>query len=260
MFLLAVCALVSLSACGGPPPPAGGPAQPITLTVSAASDLTDAFNEIGAAYEQATGVQVTFNFGATGQLAQQIDKGAPIDVFAAAAISYIDDLEAKGRIVPGTKVLLAQGRLTIWTRQDGPLTVEKLEDLLDSRVRHVAIANPDHAPYGAAAKQALQAAGVWPQIQDKLVIGENVSQALQYAETGNVDVAIAPLSLSRRGNGRWTLVPAEMHKPLNQALAVVAGTQYEKEARHFVEYVNGPEGRPIMHKYGFLLPGEDGAP
>ncbi|MGC8780606.1 MAG: molybdate ABC transporter substrate-binding protein, partial [Anaerolineae bacterium] len=157
----------------------------------------------------------------------------------------------------------ARGRITLWTRADSPLHLERLEDLARPEVRRVAIANPDHAPYGMAARQALQAAGVWQAIQPKLVLGENVRQTLQYAETGNVDAAIVALSLSvpaaagSAGPGRWVLIPQELHAPIDQALAVVKGTRQEAAARALAAYINGPRGRPIMRKYGFVLPGEE---
>jgi molybdate transport system substrate-binding protein len=239
------------SACNTARTP-GGP-----LVVSAASDLTPAFQELGTVFQRSTGTAVTFNFGSTGQLAQQIEQGAPVDVFAAANVQFVDELERKGRIVPATKRLYAQGRITLWRRSDSPLQLETLADLVRPEVRRVAIANPEHAPYGVAAREALQSAGLWDRLQPKLVLGENVSQTLQYAETGNVDAAIVALSLSTQSSGRWTLIPADLHKPLHQALAVVSGTPREMRAREFAEFVVATEGRAVMRKYGFILPGED---
>lgn len=179
-----------------------------------------------------------------------------MDVFAAANVSYIEDLERQGLIVQGTKAVYGQGRLTLWTRADSPLSVTGVTDLHRPEVRRIAIANPEHAPYGIAARQALHAAGVWESVQPKLVLGENVRQALQYAETGNADVAIVALSLSVQSRGRWVLVPQTLHSPIDQALAVIRGTRHEAEARRFVAFVNGPQGRTIMRKYGFIRPGE----
>ncbi len=133
-------------------------------------------------------------------------------------------------------------------------------DLAQPAVRRIAIANPDHAPYGIAAREALQSAGLWDALQPKLILGENVRQTLQYAETGDVDVAIAALSLSRQEQGRWALVPEALHAPIDQALAVVAGSRHEAAARAFAAYVNSPAGRAIMQRYGFVLPGEEVTP
>jgi molybdate transport system substrate-binding protein len=226
------------------------------ITVAAASDLTPAFEEIGRSFEQATGIKVVYSFGSTGNLARQIENGAPMDVFAAANVEYVDGLERKGLIIPGTKALYARGRITIWLREESGLPVAKLSDLVQPAIKRIAIANPEHAPYGIAAREALQSAGIWDAVKERLVLGENVRMTLQYAETGNVDVAIVALSLSMQSKGRWILIPEELHKPLNQALAVVKSTKHEEQARAFAAFINGPQGRPIMRKYGFLLPGE----
>ena len=248
-MLLAACQVATASPT--PPPP---------LTVSAAADLVYAFTDLGQAFEQETGIPVVFNFGSTGQLAQQIEQGAPVDLFAAANISFVDELARQGRVLPDTVALYARGRITLWTRADSPLRIERIEDLAQPAVRRIAIANPDHAPYGIAAREALQSAGLWETVQPKLILGENVRQTLQYAESGDVDVAIAALSLSLQEEGRWVLVPEELHAPIDQALAVVTGTHNESAARAFAEFINGPRGRPIMRRYGFVLPGAEVAP
>jgi len=261
-------ALLLLAACVTPAPldVTRAPALPtsgITLTVSAAADLSYAFGEIGAAFEAETGHKVVFNFGSTGQLAQQIEQGAPVDLFAAANVSFIDDLAQQGLILPDTVQMYARGRITLWTRADSPLQITQVSDLARTEIARIAIANPDHAPYGVAAREAMQAAGVWEAVQPKLVLGENVRQTLQYAETGNVDAAIVALSLSvpaaaSAGQpGRWTLIPEELHAPIDQALAVIRGTQHEYAARAFAAFVNGSQGRLIMRKYGFVLPGDE---
>jgi molybdate transport system substrate-binding protein len=235
------------------------PPRQISLTISAAADLALAFQELGALFEKETGTEAIFNFGSTGQLAQQIEQGAPVDLFAAANVDFIEELEKQGLILSDTKALYARGRITLWTRADGPVRIERIEDLTRPEVRQVAIANPEHAPYGIAAREAMQSVGIWEKIQPKLVLGENVRQTLLYAETGNVEVAIVALSLSVQGRGRWVLVPQELHKPIDQALAVIKGTRHEQEARRFVAFINGSTGRPVMRKYGFILPGEEAA-
>lgn len=254
MIVLFLLSLGFLLSCGRSP---SGKESPVTLTVSAAADLTPAFEELGGLFEKETGIKVTFNFGSTGQLAQQIQQGAPVDLFAAANVSFIEELERKNLIIPETKALYALGRITLWTRSDSPLRLQRLEDLAGHEVRHIAIANPEHAPYGQAAREALQAVGVWESVSSSLVFGENVQQTLQYAEMGNVDAAIVALSLSLHSKGRWVLISEKLHKPLNQALAVIVGTRHEAEARRFASFVNSPQGRPIMRKYGFILPGEE---
>ncbi len=256
--LTAVLLFVLIAGCRPPAP------QPITLTISAASDLTYAFQEIGQRFQAETGHQVVFNFGSSGQLAQQIEQGAPVDVFAAANAGFIDELEKEGLILPDTRQIYGQGRIILWTRADSPLTITRLEDLARPEVRRLAIANPDHAPYGMAAREALQAAGMWEAVQPKLVLGENIRQALQYAETGNVDAAIISLSLSLPAaggeQGRWTLIPAELHRPLDQTLAVIKTTPHEAAARAFAVFVTGPQGREILSQYGFIQPDAGAGP
>jgi molybdate transport system substrate-binding protein len=221
------------------------------LHVAAAADLIPAFEEIGKAFEQASKTKVVFSFGSTGLLTRQIENGAPMDVFAAASVDFIDQLEQKGLIVPDTKAVYARGRITLWTTQDSKLKIEKVNDLTNPDVKRIAIANPDHAPYGMAAREALQSAGIWDAVKAKLVYGDNIRQTLQFAETGNVDVAIVALSLSKESKGRWVLVPQELHKPINQGLAVIKSTKDEKVAREFASFVTGPQGRAVLAKYGF---------
>lgn len=275
-FTLIAMLLAGLSACGTPQdaapsalPSTQAPSQAATaaplpmrtateLTVAAAADLTPAFQELGALFTQQTGTPVVFNFGSTGQLAQQIERGAPFDLFYAANKSFIEDLNTKGLVIPDTMEIYAQGRLTLWTRADSTLKPQKIEDLAKPEYARIAIANPDHAPYGQAAKNALEQAGIWESVAPRLVFGENIAQTLTLADTGNVDVAIVALSLSIQGDGAWTLIPAELHtdNPLIQMVAAITGTPHEEAARQFIAFVNSPEGHEIMKKYGFILPGE----
>jgi molybdate transport system substrate-binding protein len=227
------------------------------LLVAAAADLIPAFKELGASFEQATGTKVTFTFSSTGILARQIENGAPVDLFAAANIGFVDGLEKKGLITADTKALYARGRITLWIAPTNKAEISKLEDLARPEVEKVSIANPEHAPYGTAAREAFQSLGIWDRVQPKCVYGDNVRQALQYAEAGEVNAAIVALSLSVQTKGKWILIPQELHQPLDQALAVIKGAKHEKEARQFALFINGPQGRPTMRKYGFILPGEE---
>ncbi|HUG43917.1 MAG TPA: molybdate ABC transporter substrate-binding protein [Acidobacteriota bacterium] len=234
----------------------GGRSQP-TILVSAASDLRFAFQELGGIYERETGTRVQFNFGSSGHLAQQIEQGAPVDVFASANVDFVEDLTRKRLIIPETVAHYGRGSIVLWTREDSPLRIERIEDLLHPGLQRIAIANPAHAPYGLAARQALQRAGIWERAQPKLVLGENVNQAFQYAQTGNVDVAVIALSLAIVApGGRYRIVPQELHAPIDQTLGVVSSTSNEPEARRFSEFVNGPVGRPLLQRFGFVLPEE----
>ncbi len=228
-----------------------------SLTLGAAADLQFAFTDIAALFEQETGSKVTLVFGSTGQLAQQIESGAPFDLFAAANVSFVDQLAEKNLVIPETVALYARGRIVLAVNKESGRTAVALEDLLNPEIQHIAIANPEHAPYGLAAKEALQTAGIWEQLQDKLVFGENVRQTLQYIQTGDAEVGIVALSVADVQEITWTLLDDTLHNPLDQALAVVASTQHETLAREFATFINGEIGRPIMRKYGFILPGED---
>jgi molybdate transport system substrate-binding protein len=220
------------------------------LTVAAASDLTQAFEELGREFEAANGTKVVFTFGSTGMLTRQIENGAPVDLFAAANVSYIDELNKKGLIIPDSRAIYARGRITLWTSESSDLRLQGIADLARPEVMRIAIANPDHAPYGLAARQALESAGIWDRVRPKLVFGDNIRQTLQYAETGNVDVSIVALSLSIQSRGRWTLIPEEMHQPIDQGLGILKTTSNEPAARAFAAFLAGPQGQAIMKKYG----------
>jgi molybdate transport system substrate-binding protein len=184
-------------------------------------------------------------------LTRQIENGAPFDLFAAANVSYIDELDQKGLIISDSRSIYARGRITLWTPNESNLRLQGIADLARPEVQRIAIANPDHAPYGLAAKQALQSAGVWDRVQPKLVYGDNIRQTLQYAQTGNVEVAIVALSLSVQSNGRWSLIPEELHQPIDQGLAILKTSKNEQPARAFAAFINSPQGKAILNKYGF---------
>jgi len=249
VVLLTAVALAVSAACGG------GSGRP-EVTVAAAADLQFAFQDIGALFERQCGCKVTFIFGSSGNLAAQIDSGLPADVFASANVDYVDGLKEKGLILDDTQQLYGVGRIVLAVNEDAGSQVEKLRDLLKPEVRRVAIANPEHAPYGVAAMQALQSEGVWEDLKPRLVYGENVRQALQYIQTGDAQAGIVALSVAAVPEVSYTLIDDSLHQPLRQSLAVLRRTAQEQLARDFIAFVNGPQGRPIMKKYGLMLPGE----
>lgn len=224
------------------------------LTIAAASDLTIAFTEVGKLFEEETNSKITFSFGSTGQLADQIENGAPFDVFAAANVKFVDRLQDKDLIIPETKTTYAFGRIGVTTLIDSSLKVELLEDLLKPEVKKIAIANPDHAPYGLAAKQALERAGIWDQIEEKLVYGKNISDTLTFIETGNVEAGIIALSLYKEDEVRFHLIEDALHAPLEQSIAVINRTSHEELAKQFIDFIKGPIGKPIMESFGFIVP------
>jgi len=228
------------------------------LRVAAASDLALAFKDVGAAFEKETGKRVDFSFGSTGLLAKQISEGAPFDVFAAANISFVDDVVREGACFEDTKALYAKGRIVLWSKDPWALPKD-IKDLQDPKYTKVALANPEHAPYGRAAREAMTKIGVWGAVQSRTVYGENVQQTLMFARSGNADVAIVALSLAVTSPGNYVPVDPSLHEPLDQALVVCKGGSKgakRNEARSFVEFVGSEPGRAIMRKYGFLLPGE----
>ncbi|WP_209124761.1 molybdate ABC transporter substrate-binding protein [Alkalihalobacillus sp. BA299] len=230
------------------------PEENVAIKVAAASDLSLAFTEIGALFKEETGATITFSFGSTGQLADQIENGAPFDVFAAANIKFIDQLKDKDIIIPETQTTYAFGRIGIATLPNQLTTIKTVEDLLQPEVIKVAIANPDHAPYGLAAKQALIEAGIWEQLQGKLVFGRNISDTLALIDTGNVEASIIALSLYQEGKVDFHLIDENLHAPLEQSIAVVNRTNNEELSKRFIDFIIGPIGKPIMESYGFVVP------
>jgi molybdate transport system substrate-binding protein len=235
------------------------PAQPgdEPVRVAAAADLSFAFEEIGMAYERATGTKVVFSFGSTGLLEKQIAEGAPFDVFAAADVSYADEAVRAGACLPDSRSLYATGRVVLFPGKGQAFVPRVMADLRDARVTKIAIANADHAPYGRAAKQAMERAGVWSDVRSKVVFGDNVHQALDFVQTGNADVGIVALSLALAIPGDWTLIPGELHDPIDQALVVCArGKAGPAAGRRFAAYIESVDARAVLHKYGFVVPDE----
>jgi molybdate transport system substrate-binding protein len=259
--LLALAALaLAASTLAAAPARAADPRSP--LKVAAAADLALAFKDVGAAWEKKTGDKVVFSFGSTGLLEKQIAQGAPFDLFAAANVSFADDAIKAGACAAESKTLYARGRIVLWWRKDAAFAAPtSLADLTDKRFVKVAIANPAHAPYGKAAMEALEKLGLVAAVKPKLVYGENVQQTLQFAQSGNAEVAIVALSLGVVSDGKYLLVDDKLHQPIDQAL-VACGKDPGRlgRARAFASFVNSADGRAIMRRYGFLLPGETSAP
>ena len=224
------------------------------LIVAAAANLTDVFAQIGPRFTARSGVRVVFSFGATADLARQVENGAPFDVFAAADIAHVDQLERKGLITPGSRALYARGRLVMWLPPGSNLKAERVEDVTAKAFERIAIAKPDVAPYGQAAVESLNALGIWGQVEQRVVYGQSVSQAKQYAATGNAEVAFIPLALIKQGEGTFIEVKEELHKPIDQALGIVKDSSKQAAARQFVEFLMGSEGQEILAKGGYSKP------
>ena len=223
------------------------------MRIAAASDLSRAFEEVGKAFEQKTGITPDFQFGSSGLLSKQIASGAPYFLFAAANKSYADDVVASGRCDAASMKMYARGRIVVWT-PNGIVPPTQLSDLADARFERIAIANPEHAPYGRAAKQALEKAGVWDKIESKVVLGESVQASMQYAQTQSVQAAVVALSLAAVTNGGTTLkIDPQSYDPLEQELVVCGNGEEADAARQFVDFVMSPDGREVMTRYGFQL-------
>jgi molybdate transport system substrate-binding protein len=230
------------------------------LNVAAAADLSSALQEIAANYEKRSGVAVKLSFAASGALTQQIENGAPFDVFFSADMDYPRQLIANGKAENATLYRYAVGQLVLWVPSDSPLDVEHkgMDVLLDSSVKKIAMANPQHAPYGRAAAAALKHYALYEKVADRIVLGENISQAAQFVESGNAQVGFVALAHAvapaMQGKGKYWRVPAEAYPPLDQGVVAISHSSHAQEAAAFLEYVKSEEGAAVLKRYGFSSP------
>ena len=258
--ILNAIAFVSVLTVVGVPFYASSPARGEDLTIAAASDLNFAFKELVVEFEKRTGHHVKLSLGSSGNFFSQIQNGAPFDLYFSADIGYPKKLEEAGHALPDSLYKYAVGRIVLWTPARSPLEVEKLgmEVLLDPSIKKIAIANPKHAPYGRAAVTALRHFKIHEGVKDKLVLGENISQAAQFIESGACDIGIVALSLAlaptMKAAGKYWEIPSEAHPPLEQGAVILKNSKHTEAARQFLEFVKGSEGQEIMRRYGFTLP------
>jgi len=231
------------------------------ITVAAAADMSAALPQLVEAYTK-TGQTVKLSFGASGNLTNQIRNGAPFDVFFSADQEYPQQLIAEGLASKDTLYRYAVGRLVLWVPSDLPLDLSKLgiKALLDPSVKKISMANPATAPYGRAAEAALRHFGIYDQVSSRLVVGENVSQAAQFVESGNAQAGLIALSHAlapaMKDKGRYWTVPLDAYPTLNQAAVVLSKSKQQDAARRFLEYVRSPEATSLLTSYGFSLPAE----
>jgi molybdate transport system substrate-binding protein len=234
-------------------------AQGKEIRIAAAADLKFAMEELSAQFEKQMGTKVNVAYGSSGNFFSQMQNGAPFDLFFSADIEYPRKLEATGLAEPGTLYEYAIGRIVIWTPTGTKVDVARQgwKALLDAGVEKIAIANPEHAPYGRAAVAALQKAGIYEQVKPKLVYGENISQAAQFAQSGNAQAGIVALSLaispSMRDGRRWE-IPAEMHPAIEQGAIVLKDAKNKDAGRAFLDFVKSATGRAVLAKFGFEFP------
>jgi molybdate transport system substrate-binding protein len=229
------------------------------ITIAAASDLNFAFKELISEYETASGNQVKLTLGSSGNFFAQIQNGAPFDLYFSADISYPKKMEEAGLIVPGSLYRYAIGRIVLWTRHESPVDVTQgIAALRQSSAKTIAIANPRHAPYGRAAIAAMEHFKMYDDVKDRLVLGDNISQAAQFVESGAADIGIIALSLAlapaMSAKGTYWEIPTEAHPPLEQGAVIVKASKRADSAKQFLEFVKSRQGVAIMKRYGFVAP------
>ena len=238
------------------PPLWSAPPTPQEITVAAAADLQFAMQEIVARFYKDTGATVHVIYGSSGNFFQQIQNGAPFDMFFSANLDYPRKLEAAGLTDPGSYYEYARGKLALWAPNGSKLDVGSgLRVLLVPSINKIAIANPQHAPYGQAAVAAMQKEGVYEKVKDRMVLGENISQTASFVLSGSADVGIVALSLAVAPNmkdqGRYFLVPAADYPPIQQACVILAPSKNKETARQFLRYIRNSAVQELLQTYGF---------
>jgi molybdate transport system substrate-binding protein len=229
------------------------------ITVAAAADLQFAMQDIAAQYQKQTGRTVKMIYGSSGNFFQQIQNGAPFDMFFSANLDYPRKLESAGQIAPGSFYQYARGRIVLWVMNSSKLNLRAgLTALTSPEVTKIAIANPQHAPYGQAAVAAMQKEGVYEKVKDKFVLGENISQTASFVVTGTADVGVVALSLALSPNmkdqGRYFEIPTNEYPPIEQACVILSSSKNRDPAQQFLEYIKTPAVADKLHRYGFDLP------
>jgi molybdate transport system substrate-binding protein len=238
--------------------PAVYPASAEELTVSAAISLKNAFEEMGRSLENRhKGIKVLFNFGASGDLMRQIAAGAPVDVFASAAIKDMDDLDHQGLIRPGSKINFAGNTLVLIVPNNYSITMKSLEDLNDRGIKRIAIGNPKTVPAGRYAREVLTNLKLWEKLRDKLILAENVRQVLDYVARGEVDAGLVYSTDAQTRIKEIKIIlkaPEESHQPILYPIGIIQGTKKENLAQAFISLVQSNEGKDILQRYGFKNP------
>lgn len=237
----------------------GAPAAAEQVVVAAAASMSYPIREIAEIFERETGHDVRLSEGSSGNFYSQILNGAPFDLFLSADVDYPARLVDAGVVEPGSLEVYATGRIVVWVRDGSGLSPEttRIETLLDERVRRVAIANPDLAPYGRAAIEALRYFHIEDRVEERLVMGDNVSQTAQFASTGAAQAGVLALSIARSeamSSGTYWEIPAEAHAPIDQGMVILRRARsagHYQAARAFRDMVRGPVGRRILAEYGF---------
>jgi molybdate transport system substrate-binding protein len=228
-------------------------------TVAAASDLQFAMQDLSARFQKDTGKSVKITYGSSGNFFQQLQNGAPFDMFFSANLDYARKLEAAGLTEAGTLYQYATGKIVIWVRNESKLDISRgLASLLNPAVKKIAVANPLHAPYGQAAVAALKKEKVYDQISDKLVLGENISQTATFVVSGAADVGIVAYSLAisphMKDKGRYVEIPADEYPAIEQACVIMKSSKNKETARAFLDFIKTPAAVEVFRSYGFAVP------
>lgn len=226
--------------------------QAADLHVAAAANLSNVLPELSAAFDRQTHIHVVPSFAATAQLTQQIENGAPFDVFLSADVEHVDQLIKGGFVVSDSRKIYARGQLVVWAPRRSD--IHALNDLTKSDVRAIGIAKPELAPYGEAAVEALKNAGLWDKVEKKIVYAPNISIAKQFADTGNTEASFTALALTIGQPGTRLIVDEKLHKPIDQALGIVAHSKEQKNARAFTAFLAGPQASEILKRFGYIQP------
>lgn len=220
------------------------------LLVAAAASLAPAFNEIGPAFTEASGIQVIFSYAATGSLAEQIRNGGPFDVFASADALHVDALIQEGQLEGETRIVFANGVLVLVAGPEVVLPLESINLLVSDDLSPVAIANPTHAPYGLAARQALERSGLWAALEPKIVFAETVRQAAQMVETGNAPVGLVSASTALENGLEFLEVGEGLYERIEHVAAVSVTSSKPTQASQFLSFLATPVGQGLLASHG----------
>ncbi len=230
------------------------------IKVAAAADLNYAMQDLAARFEQKTGNKVLLSFGASGNFYSQIQNGAPYDLFFSADAEYPKKLAAAALMESSSLRTYAVGHLVLWVPHGSGLDPQKLKMdlLLQPSVQKIAIANPEHAPYGRAAMAALEHFGLKDKVSGKLVLGENISQAAQFVQSGGAQAGLIALSLAAspamKDAGSYWELPSDAYPEIRQVVGVVSSSKQKQAAQAFLDFISSPESAAVLRKYGFSVP------
>jgi len=229
------------------------------LTIAAAADLEGVLPEITAQFQKQTGINAKVSFGSSGNFFMQIRNGAPFDIFFSADIDYPKELEAEGLIETGSLYEYATGKIVIWALKDSMLDLSQgLKIFLDPKISKIAIANPEHAPYGRAAVAALKQDNLYDNISKKLVLGENISQTASFVVSGAANVGILAMSLARtpamQQKGKYRDIPSSDYPPIEQAVVILKSSSQKDNAHRFMQYLKSEPVTSLLKEYGFSVP------